>query len=88
MSVLSKLSCASEISVQLVFLNKQASKSCHKFIFVVGTTAKVSMIFSGDEDETPPRLIFDDKKPVLQRGGIDSFIMAVPLPLGSLNVVR
>ena len=54
----------------------------------LGTTAKVSMIFSGDEDETPPRLIFDDKKPVLQRGGIDSFIMAVPLSLGSLNVVR
>lgn len=46
------------------------------------------MIFSGDEDETPPRLLFDDKKTVLARGAIDSFIMAVPRNLGSLNMIR
>jgi len=52
------------------------------------TTAKVSMIFSGEEDETPPRLIFDDKRPVLQSGGVDGFIMATPRSLGSLSHIR
>jgi len=55
---------------------------------IAGTSAKVSVIVSGDEDETPPRLIFDDKKTVLERSGIDSFIMAVPRCLGSLNMIR
>lgn len=54
----------------------------------VGSTAKVSLILSGDEDETQPRLLFDDKKSTLQRSGIDSFIMAVPRCLGTLNVLR
>lgn len=53
-----------------------------------GTTAKVSMILAGDKDETPPRLIYDDKRPVLQRGGVDSFVMAVPSSLGSLSHIR
>ena len=52
------------------------------------TTAKVSMVFSGEEDETPPRLIFDDKRPVLQSGGVDSFVMAVPRSLGQMSHVR
>ena len=52
------------------------------------TTAKVSMIFSGDEDETTPRLIYDDKRPVLQSGGVDSFVMAVPRSLGNMSHVR
>jgi len=46
------------------------------------------VIFSGDEDETAPRLLFDDKKTVLEKGGIDSFIMSCPQSLGSLNVIR
>ena len=70
----------------MIQANTVLFKSNHSFH--TGTTAKVSMIFSGDEDETPPRLIFDDKKPVLERGGIDSFIMAVPRNLGSLNMCR
>jgi len=46
------------------------------------------MIFAGLEEETAPRLIFDDKRDVLKTGGIDSFLMAVPRPLGPLNHVR
>lgn len=46
------------------------------------------MIFAGFEEETPPRLIYDDKRPVLQTGGIDSFLMTVPRCLGPLNHVR
>lgn len=53
-----------------------------------GTTAKVSVVFSGEEDETQPRLMFDDKRDVLQSGGVDSFVMAVPRSLGSLSHVR
>lgn len=53
-----------------------------------GTTAKVSMVFSGEEDETQPRLIFDDKRPVLQSGGVDSFVMAAPRCLGPLSHIR
>ena len=53
-----------------------------------GTTAKVSMIFAGLEEETPPRLLYDDKRQVLQSGGVDSFLMAVPRPLGPLNHIR
>jgi len=49
---------------------------------------QVSMIFAGLEEETAPRLIFDDKRDVLKTGGIDSFLMAVPRPLGPLNHVR
>lgn len=46
------------------------------------------MVFAGFDEETPPRLIYDDKRKVLQRGGVDSFIMAVPRPLGPINHVR
>jgi len=53
-----------------------------------GTSAKVSMIFAGLEEETPPRLIYDDKRPILQSGGVDSFLMSVPRPLGPLNHIR
>ena len=52
------------------------------------TTAKVSIIFSGEEDETPPRLFYDDKRPVLQSGGVDGFVMATPRCLGSLSHIR
>lgn len=53
-----------------------------------GTTAKVSAIFSGEEDETQPRLIYDDKRPVLQSGGVDGFVMATPRCLGALSHIR
>jgi len=46
------------------------------------------MIFAGLDEETAPRLIFDDKRPVLQSGGIDSFLMSVPRHLGPLNHIR
>ncbi|XP_077863102.1 polycystin-1-like [Saccoglossus kowalevskii] len=52
------------------------------------TTAKVSMILTGDLGETEPRLIDDEKRKVFQRGGVDTFIMAVPTSLGTLFHVR
>ncbi|XP_013386005.1 uncharacterized protein LOC106155635 isoform X1 [Lingula anatina] len=53
-----------------------------------GTTAKVSMVFTGDEDETEPRLIDDDRRRVFERGGVDCFLMACPRPLGQLAHIR
>ncbi|CAM4771183.1 unnamed protein product [Rotaria magnacalcarata] len=53
-----------------------------------GTSSKVHFIISGDDDETGVRTLEDPKRKVLQRGGIDSFIMAVPKSLGRLNYMR
>ena len=46
------------------------------------------MILSGEEGGTYPRLLFDDRRKVLQTGGVDVFIMAVSEPLGALTHLR
>ncbi|CAF1178747.1 unnamed protein product [Adineta steineri] len=53
-----------------------------------GTESKVHFIISGDDEETGVRTFEDKHRKVLQRGGIDSFIMAVSKPLGRLNYMR
>lgn len=53
-----------------------------------GTTSRVSIILSGEEDETPPRLVYDDKRPILQKGGVDAFVLAAPRSLGPLTMLR
>jgi hypothetical protein len=39
---------------------------------------KVHFVVSGDDEETTVRTFEDPHRKILQRGGIDSFIMAVP----------
>lgn len=39
---------------------------------------KVHFIISGDDEDSGVRTLEDPKRKILQRGGIDSFIMAVP----------
>ena len=56
--------------------------------FCTGTSAKVSFILSGEHDETEARLLWDEKRKVLQRNGVDSFVVAVPAPLGPLTHLR
>lgn len=46
------------------------------------------MVFSGVSDETLPRLIYDNKRPVLRSGNADSFLMTVPRSLGALTYIR
>jgi len=58
------------------------------YIVFPGTTAKVSFILSGDKDETAPRMIEDTQRQILRRGGVDTFIMAVPQALGNLTHLR
>ncbi|UJR27333.1 hypothetical protein I4U23_008626 [Adineta vaga] len=53
-----------------------------------GTSSKVHFIVSGDDEETGVRTFDDPERKILQRGGIDSFIMAVPKSLGRLNYMR
>lgn len=43
-----------------------------------GTNSKVHFVISGDNEETGVRTFEDPRRKILQRGGIDSFIMAVP----------
>ena len=39
---------------------------------------KVQFVLGGDDDETNVRIFFDRNRKILQRGGIDTFIMSVP----------
>ncbi|CAF4238484.1 unnamed protein product, partial [Adineta steineri] len=53
-----------------------------------GTNSNVHFIIYGDNDETHIRTLADSQRKILQRGGIDSFIMAVPESLGLLHCIR
>ncbi|CAF5017167.1 unnamed protein product, partial [Rotaria sp. Silwood1] len=48
----------------------------------------VYFILSGNDNETQIRTLADPHRTILQRGGIDAFIMAVPKSLGSLNYIH
>ncbi|XP_070579639.1 polycystin-1-related protein-like [Ptychodera flava] len=52
------------------------------------TSAKVSIIVTGERGETEPRILVDEKRKIFERGGVDSFVMAVPRSLGNLVHVR
>ncbi|UJR16862.1 hypothetical protein I4U23_003760 [Adineta vaga] len=53
-----------------------------------GTKSNVCFMLHGNEDQTPIRTFADPHRRILQRGGIDAFIMAVPHSLGLLNCIR
>ncbi|CAF1181508.1 unnamed protein product [Adineta steineri] len=53
-----------------------------------GTDSKVYFVLSGDTDQTQIRLFSDPHRKIFQRGGIDSFIIAVPKSLGLLDYIR
>ncbi|CAF0973552.1 unnamed protein product, partial [Brachionus calyciflorus] len=52
------------------------------------TDSKVSLILNGDNYETNPREMIDKKRKLFRRGGIDSFVLGCPKPLGNLNYLR
>ncbi|CAF0870298.1 unnamed protein product [Adineta steineri] len=43
-----------------------------------GTNSKIHFIFAGKEDETPVRTFVDPHRKILQRGGTEGLIIAVP----------
>ncbi|CAF3754605.1 unnamed protein product [Adineta steineri] len=53
-----------------------------------GTDSKVYFVLSGENDQTQVRLFSDPHRKIFQRGGIDSFIIAVPKSLGLLDYIR
>lgn len=72
--------------IKHIYSNK-AVKNLYIFNFT-GTTAKVSFILTGEKEETSPRFLADEKRPVLQASNIDGFVMAVPKSLGKLTHLR
>lgn len=57
-------------------------------VFRPGTSAKVTVIITGDAEESRPRLLIDPKRKTFQRGGIDTFVMCLPRHLGNLEHIR
>ncbi len=63
--------------------NYGADEYCYEIIVFTGhrrdagTTSKVQFIIAGDEDETKVRTFSDRHRKILQRGGIDAFVMTV-----------
>ncbi|CAF0849209.1 unnamed protein product [Adineta steineri] len=53
-----------------------------------GTDSKVYFVLSGENNQTQIRLFSDPHRKIFQRGGINSFIIAVPKSLGLLNYIR
>ncbi|CAF4269046.1 unnamed protein product, partial [Adineta steineri] len=53
-----------------------------------GTNSNVHFVIHGDESETHVRTLADPHRKILQRGGVDAFIMSVPKTLGFLNCIR
>ncbi|UJR07107.1 hypothetical protein I4U23_011395 [Adineta vaga] len=53
-----------------------------------GTKSNVRFVLSGDGDDTTIRTLSDPHREILQRGGVDAFVMAVPKSLGLLNCIR
>lgn len=43
-----------------------------------GTNSNVYFILSGEMDETDARHLVDAKRPILKRGNVDRFLLAVP----------
>lgn len=53
-----------------------------------GTTANVSLVISGEQDQSSTLTLRDDTRPVLQAGGVDSFLVTTSGCLGSLTYIR
>ena len=48
----------------------------------------MSLILTGDAEESRPRLLDDPARNVFQVGGIDTFVLAAPRSLGNLQHIR
>jgi polycystin 1L2 len=71
---------------------------CDKYLYEItvstglrknaGTDSKVHFILSGDENETDARTFADEQRKIFRRGATDSFLLAVPRPLGTLHYLK
>ncbi|UJR13336.1 hypothetical protein I4U23_000354 [Adineta vaga] len=53
-----------------------------------GTKSNVHFVIHGDDNDTLIRTLADPHRRILQRGGVDAFLMSVPKSLGLLNCIR
>ena len=58
------------------------------FFLLTGTTAKISLILTGDAAESGMRKLRDTKRTVFARGGVDSFLLTSSVHLGSMIHTR
>ena len=52
------------------------------------TSSKINFILSGDEEDSDVRLLNDPERETFKCGAVDSFLMSVPRPLGTLQYFR
>jgi hypothetical protein len=68
---------------------KSQIDTCSTTVYLLSdTTAQVSFILIGEDNETEPRVLMDERRKVLQKGDTDTFVLAVPAPLGNLSTLR
>ncbi|UJR11342.1 hypothetical protein I4U23_015523 [Adineta vaga] len=53
-----------------------------------GTNSNVHFVIHGNDNDTRIRTFTDSHRRILQRGGVDAFLMSVPKSLGLLNCIR
>ncbi|UJR11128.1 hypothetical protein I4U23_015309 [Adineta vaga] len=53
-----------------------------------GTKSNVHFVIHGNDNDTHIRTFADPHRRILQRGGVDAFLMSVPKSLGLLNCIR
>ncbi|XP_076049441.1 polycystin-1-like protein 2 [Oratosquilla oratoria] len=74
--------------------NKPEDKYLYELVVFTGSVKEAScksniqFILSGDREETVVRNLADNKRTAFHRNGIDSFVMAVPRTLGTLEHLR
>ena len=48
----------------------------------------VSFVLTGEDEQTPIRVLDKGRKDTLRKGTVDSYLLKVPRPLGALNYIR
>ncbi|CAF3375209.1 unnamed protein product [Rotaria sp. Silwood1] len=83
-----------KLAVTFLHDNNSSGKYLYQLIFFTGarmgagTKSKVINHKIGAEDETGTRTLIDPNREILQRGFVDSFIIAVPSSLGALQYIH
>jgi polycystin 1L2 len=82
----------------IFFLMGQTKKNENKYIYEIivftgnrngaGTDSRVSCIITSETQETEIIELEDSKRKLFNRGGVDSFLLVLDKPLGSLTSVR
>ena len=53
-----------------------------------GTKSNVYVVLSGEDDESEPQHLVDDKRPIFRSSDVNSFLLATARPLGELKLIK